>query len=247
MSEKDEYLKATAQRPAASAGAAPADTALFTRAAWARILPFLTYIFFIFADDMLQRMGWAAQELRWLYAVKIGAVMLLLVVFWRQYTELRPARLALAPACVALATGLLVLVLWINLDAGWMLVGSPAGFDPHTGGRIDYLMVAVRIFGAALVVPVMEELFWRSFLMRWIEAADFERVDPAHVRLKSFIVTVILFGFEHNLWLAGIVAGAAYSVLYVRYRTLWSPILAHAVTNGLLGVWIVATGSWTYW
>lgn len=245
MSEKDEYLKATGQ-PASRAVPA-ADSPMFKRAAWARILPFLTYILFMFAGDMLQRLGWAAHELRWLYAVKIGAVLLLLAVFRRHYTELQPGRLRPIATIAAAATGLVVVLLWVNLDAPWMVIGSATGFDPHTDGRIDWLMVAVRIFGAALVVPLMEELFWRSFLMRWIESADFEGVDPAHVRLKGFVITVILFGFEHNLWLAGIVAGAAYSVLYVRFRTLWAPILAHAVTNALLGIWIVATGSWTYW
>jgi CAAX prenyl protease-like protein len=93
----------------------------------------------------------------------------------------------------------------------------------------------------------MEELFWRSFLMRWIDAPDFESVAPSQLSLKSFIITVLLFGFEHNLWLAGIVAGAAYSLLYMRHRSLWSPILAHAVTNGLLGIWVVRTGNWSYW
>jgi CAAX prenyl protease-like protein len=84
-------------------------------------------------------------------------------------------------------------------------------------------------------------------MLRWIEAPDFEAVEVARVGAKAIVVSVLLFGFEHNLWLAGIVAGAAYTVLYIRHRTLWSPILAHAVTNGLLGVWIVCTGSWTYW
>ena len=93
----------------------------------------------------------------------------------------------------------------------------------------------------------MEELFWRSFLLRWIDSPDFDSVDPAHISWRGFVVTVILFGFEHNLWLAGIVAGAAYSILYVRYRNLWAPILAHAVTNGVLGLWIISTGNWTYW
>lgn len=233
----------------AMAGARPGrdEGPMFNRAAWARILPFITYVFFIFVADMLGRLGFNAHELRWLYAVKIGAVMLMLAVFWRQYSELRADRLGLAAAAVALATGLIVLVLWVSLDAGWMIIGSSEGFNPVTDGRIDWLMVAVRIFGAALVVPVMEELFWRSFLLRWIESVDFQSVDPAQVKLKALVVTVILFGFEHNLWLAGIVAGAAFSVLYVRYRTLWSPILAHAFTNGLLGVWVVCTGSWTYW
>lgn len=233
-------------RCAEDAPAAPANPSL-SRAAWARILPFITYVFFIFAADLLGRLGWTAHDLRWLYAVKIGAVMLMLLLFRRDYAELKHARPGPAAVAVALASGVLVLVLWVSLDAGWMIIGAPAGFNPTDAGRIDWLMVAMRIFGAALVVPVMEELFWRSFLMRWIVAADFEKVDPRQLKFKSFLITVLLFGFEHNLWLAGMLAGAAYSCLYVRYRTLWAPILAHAMTNGLLGVWIVYTGNWTYW
>jgi CAAX prenyl protease-like protein len=245
MQEKDQPPVRSAATAEAGAGAEPGP--LLSRAAWARILPFLTYMFFIFVADMLGRAGWNAHDLRWLYAVKISAVMLMLVIFRRHYTELRDARLGLGAAIVALVTGLVVLVLWVSLDAGWMIVGSPAGFNPTDNGRIDWLMVAVRMVGAALVVPVMEELFWRSFLMRWIVSADFEKVDPAKTGLKAFVVTVVLFAIEHNQWLAGVVAGAAFSVLYVRHRTLWSPILAHAVTNGLLGIWIVYTGNWTYW
>jgi CAAX prenyl protease-like protein len=96
-------------------------------------------------------------------------------------------------------------------------------------------------------VPVMEELFWRSFVLRWIDQPDFLRLDPAQAGLRGFVISVVLFGFEHNLWLAGIVAGVAYSVLFMRHRTIWSPILAHAVTNGMLGVWVVMTGEWSYW
>ncbi|MFD2295444.1 CAAX prenyl protease-related protein [Massilia sp. GCM10020059] len=244
MPEKDQTPPASAS--AAGDGSA-AEAPMFSRAAWARILPFITYILFILVADLLGRLGWNAHDLRWLYAVKISAVMLMLVIFRRHYTELRDARLGLGAAIAALVTGAVVLVLWVSLDADWMIIGSPDGFNPTTDGRIDWLMVAVRIFGAALVVPVMEELFWRSFLMRWIDNADFEKVEPAKISLKAFVVTTLLFGFEHNLWLAGIVAGAAFSILYVRHRTLWSPVLAHALTNGLLGVWIVTTGNWTYW
>lgn len=90
-------------------------------------------------------------------------------------------------------------------------------------------------------------MFWRSFVMRWIANTAFLQVDPAQAGIRGFVISVLLFGFEHNLWLAGIVAGAAYSVLFMRQRTLWSPILAHAVTNCLLGLWVVYTGSWSYW
>ena len=134
-----------------------------------------------------------------------------------------------------------------RISAGWMSVGSAAGFDPTSAGRIDWPLVVVRIAGAALVVPVMEELFWRSFVMRWLDNTRFTQVDPGAVGLKAVAITSVLFGVEHNLWLAGIVAGLAYAWLYRRHRSLWSPIAAHAVTNGLLGAWVVATGSWQYW
>jgi hypothetical protein len=143
--------------------------------------------------------------------------------------------------------GIAVWYLWVSLNASWMIIGSPEGFDPRTDGRIDWAMVAVRIAGAALVVPVMEELFWRSFLMRWIDDVNFEQVDPRAVRPLSVAITVVLFAFEHNQWLAGIVAGLAYSLLYMFQRGLWSAVIAHAVTNAVLGIWIVRSGMWTYW
>ncbi|MGJ7918450.1 CAAX prenyl protease-related protein [Massilia sp. LXY-6] len=246
MTEHDDRIASPA------AATISADAPMFNRAAWVRILPFAAYLFFIVVGDVFERLGAAASTLLWLYPAKIAVVVLLLATFWRQYSELRFAglrRFCVSPAAVlaALATGVLVLLLWISLDAGWMIFGKPSGFDPRSQGQIDWLLVAIRIAGAALVVPVMEELFWRSFLMRWIDAADFESVEPSQLGLKSFIITVLLFGFEHNLWLAGIVAGAAYSLLYMRHRTLWSPVLAHAVTNGLLGIWVVRTGNWSYW
>ena len=215
---------------------------------WARILPFAIYLVFIVIADMLGRMGWDSQRLRWLYAVKIAAVVGALVAFRHSYAELAWQSPGWRNGAIAVATGALVFALWIALDADWMQVGSAAGFDPRNEtGRIDWLLVAVRIAGAALVVPVMEELFWRSFLLRWIHDADFLRVRPAAVGIKAFAVSVVLFGFEHNLWLAGIVAGAAYTVLYMRSQNLWTAIIAHGVTNGVLGVWVVSTGSWHYW
>jgi CAAX prenyl protease-like protein len=241
MTEHDDRIAPPA------AAALPADAPMFSHAAWVRILPFAAYLFFIVAGDVLERLGAGADVLRWLYPVKIAAVVLLLALFWRQYRELKHFRLSAAALVTALATGVVVLVLWISLDANWMIVGSPSGYDPHRNGQIDWLLVAIRIAGAALVVPIMEELFWRSFLMRWIATPDFESVEPSQLGLKSFLITVLLFGFEHNLWLAGIVAGAAYSLLYMRHRNLWSPILAHALTNGMLGIWVVRTGNWSYW
>jgi CAAX prenyl protease-like protein len=241
MAEHDEHPRAATAAPRAP---------LLNREGWACSAPFLAYLAFIAASDLLLRLGLAPAGLRWLYALRIGTVMALLAVGWRRYAGpglVGGARLPAWPALVALGAGVLVLVLWVSLNADWMILGQPAGFDPRNAGVLDWPLVVVRIFGAAAVVPLMEELFWRGFLLRWIDTPDFTTLDPAQASWKSIAVTVVLFGFEHNQWLAGIVAGLIYTALYVRYRTLWAPILAHAVTNFLLGIWVVHTGNWSYW
>ena len=249
MIDNNESRAARPAGPGSGPGsAAPAaDEPFLTRAAWARILPFGTYILFMVIGDLLERLGMSRADLRWLYPVQAGAVLALLAVFWRQYDELHRFGLRLSHTLVAMVVGIIVLVLWVNLTLPWMTLGTTPGYDPRTHGEIDWLMVTLRIAGAALIVPVMEELFWRSFLMRWVEHANFRLVDPARIGFKAFVIPCVLFGFEHTLWLAGIVAGVAYGVLYMRHRNLWSPILAHAVTNGLLGVWVVYTGGWQFW
>ncbi|MCA1247054.1 CAAX prenyl protease-related protein [Massilia sp. MS-15] len=242
MSEHDDSRGLAASTPAQAA-----DAPLFSRAAWARILPFGAYLAFLVLGDMLERAGFARAGLRWLYPAQAATVALLLAINWRRYHELRMPLPGPAQLLAALATGALVFALWIHLDAPWMTLGNSPGYDPRGNGGIDPLLAGLRIAGAVLVVPVMEELFWRSFLMRWVDSPDFEALAPARVGLKGFLVSVLLFGFEHHLWLAGIVAGAAYGLLYMRQRNLWGPVVAHALTNGLLGAWVLATGSWSFW
>lgn len=216
-------------------------------AAWPRILPFAIYMAFIMVADLLGRLGLSAADLRWLYPLKIGAV--LLALWWgrRHYTELRWQGLDARWWALSVGAGLLVLVLWLKLDAGWMVVGSSAGFDPTDEHGVNWPLALLRLAGAALVVPVMEELFWRSFLLRWLVDARFLAVAPAAATLRAFAITAVLFGIEHNLWLAGIVAGVVYALLYMRSQNLWTAIVAHAVTNAGLSVWILATNSWNYW
>ena len=239
--------KAPMQHPAGITPQAPVP-GFFGRASTARILPFATYMVFIAIADLLERLGVSADAMRWLYPVKAAAVVAVLFAYRHHYTELAWRPMSLRHVLAAIVAGVVVLVLWVNLTAPWQQIGATAGYDP-TGpdGRIDWVLVACRIAGAALVVPVMEELFWRSFLLRWLERRDFLHVPVAGVGVQAIAVTVLLFGFEHNLWLAGIVAGAVYTVLYMRSGNLWTAVLAHAVTNGLLGCWVIASANWTYW
>lgn len=213
-------------------------------AAVPRIVPFALYIVFLAAGPLA-----SGFDTRWLYPVQVGLVALTLVYFWRRYQELPRLRsLAGGHWALAFVIGLIVFILWIKLDAPWMTIGEPGkGFDPRDDGRVNVLLALFRLAGAALVVPVMEELFWRSFVMRWIDKPAFLSVSPTSVSWKAVLLSSVVFGFEHQLWFAGIVAGLAYGWLYRLSGNLWVPIIAHAVTNGLLGAWVLYTGSWLFW
>jgi CAAX prenyl protease-like protein len=215
----------------------------------ARAMPFFAYMAVLAITDGIGRFGFAGVDLRWLYAVKIAVVVSLLLYFKNQYQELTfPGAITLRHWVWSIAVGSAVFVAWINLDAAWMVLGSSAGFNPTAaGGGINLALVLTRLLGATLVVPVMEELFWRSLVLRWIDQADFMHADPARCSRLAFSVVVVLFGFEHNLWFAGMVAAVAYNFLYMQTRNLWLPVVAHAVTNGLLGLWVLYADHWEFW
>ena len=151
---------------------------------------------------------------------------------------------------VDIAAGILVFLVWIGLEGLYPQLGSPAGFNPWaiSGGPVSATAsIAIRLLGAALVVPVMEELFWRSFAMRFLIDSNFRAVALGRFTLFSFLLVSLAFGLEHHRWLPGILAGLVYGGLLCRSRNLFSPILAHAVTNLLLGLYVVLTQSWQFW
>ena len=215
--------------------------------ALARIAPFAVYLIVLALEGQAHHL-FNDFDARWLYPLKILLVLGVLATFRLMYTELRGFTFSLADAALSVAAGMVVFVVWIGLDIPWAVLGEPgAGFDPRDDGQINWLLVSFRLAGAALVVPLMEELFWRSFLMRWIVQSDFFSVNPAAVTLSAVLLSSVVFGFEHHQWLAGIFAGVVYAWLYRRTGHLNYAIAAHAITNGALGVWVLTTGQWSYW
>jgi CAAX prenyl protease-like protein len=145
--------------------------------------------------------------------------------------------------------GLLVFALWINMDWTLGAAGVPQGFNPELlpGQNTRIALTSFRIAGAVLVVPLMEELFWRSFLIRYIIVKNFDTVRVGTFTWTSFLFTAVLFGLEHNYIFAGIMAGIAYNLLLYRTRSLAQCVLSHAVTNLLLAIYVVSTGKWQFW
>ena len=213
-----------------------------------RTLPFALYITLLVLENLLPDMA-PDFDVRWLYPLKAGLVALALGVLWRYYTELKSYALSAKHLLLSVASGLLVFVLWIKLDASWMMLGEAGeGYRPvNAAGQIDWLLVAFRMTGATLVVPIMEELFWRSFIQRWIQESDFLALHPARMGLKGLLIASAIFAVEHLQWFAGLIAGLVFGWLYIRTRNLWASIIAHATTNGVLGVYVVTTRHWSYW
>jgi CAAX prenyl protease-like protein len=216
----------------------------FSSAAFPRIAPFAVFIAFIVVESVL------AQPSPWLAVARGILAAALLALFWNRYVELRAApSLPASEWLLAIFAGFAVFAVWITFDSGWAVVGGESkGFAPlNADGSIDWMLAGLRLFAFALVVPVMEELFWRSFLLRWIDRRNFLALDPRNASWTAFAISCALFACEHSLWFAGLIAGVVYTWVYKRTGNLRAPIVSHAITNGTLGLWILATGQWRFW
>lgn len=151
---------------------------------------------------------------------------------------------------ISIITGILVFVIWVGLDPFLFKLGdNSGGFQPFLfeNKEIAWGLVAFRILGASLVVPFMEEIFWRGFLMRILIQNDFEAVPLGKYTHTSFWITAVLVAFAHNQIVLGFLAGAIYGGLFTKTRSLGSVVLAHGITNLLLGLYVLHTGKWYFW
>lgn len=163
---------------------------------------------------------------------------------------------------IAVVAGFVGLIAWVLLDklqnevaiirqlTGWLFDGSRAGFDPFADGGLTAAraaFVAVRLIELTLIVPLMEEFFWRGFLSRYLIADDFQNVPHGRFTPISMLIVTLAFASAHPELLAAIVWGLMINRLYQKTENLWACIVMHAITNGLLGAYILLTQSWNLW
>ena len=165
---------------------------------------------------------------------------------------LSPLRLFLG-----LLAGVLVTVLWIAPEFStfyrtWFCwpIGSlpaashhPSPYDPAVCG---WALTITKLIGSAFVIAPVEEVFFRSFLYRRLQARDFRAVPLSRFDLSSFLWMVFLFTLEHDRPVVAALAGAAYGLLAIRFG-LGSAIVAHVVTNLMLGLHVIYRGEWWFW
>ena len=188
----------------------------------------------------------------WIYAIKLGLVVMTIWLSRSTWRDLRPWPTP-AAAALAGAIGLAVALVWVGADGyypTWGTVGARAAYDPMTltpASRAAFL--AVRFFGLVLVVPLFEELFWRSFAVRWLIDPDrFEAVPIGRVTLAAAAITAGLFALEHPAeWLPALGTGFAWAWLLRWSRSVSACFLSHAVANLALGIYVILTGDWKFW
>ena len=159
----------------------------------------------------------------------------------------------------SIALGIGVFAVWIAPDVllpGWResplfrngLTGRVEGVLPAEA-RGDSLLLVLRFARAVVLVPIIEELFWRAWLPRWmVRPEGFREVPLGQYSRAAFWITAILFASEHgDLWDVGLAAGLAYNWWMRRTRSLGDLILAHAVTNACLSAYVLTSGRWEYW
>jgi len=189
------------------------------------------------------------------YTAKIVLVSLALTWGWKRWPRFEQRGLLLG-----LLFGGLGLAAWIALSRidlaamlpeaiGSYLSTSRTGFDPNSVScePCRYSFIAIRLLGLAIMVPLMEELFWRGFLIRFLVAEPFQKVPLGTYTLMSFTVVTLLFVAAHPEILAALVWGAAINLLFYQTKNLWACVAMHMTTNALLGAYILWSGAWNLW
>ncbi|HWB86779.1 MAG TPA: CAAX prenyl protease-related protein [Bryobacteraceae bacterium] len=218
------------------------------RATLAYIAPFFVFVG-LMAMASENTTGWPPGVL---YAARFAATVVALWVFSRHLRPF-PARYPLA----SIGVGVAVFVIWILPDLlfgyrhFWLFQNAFTGVAASSLPaklRINVPFVVLRAASSTLLVPVIEELFWRGWLMRWLIGKDFLKVPLGTYVPSAFWIVAVLFASEHGpYWEVGLAAGIIYNYWIVRTKCLGDCILAHAVTNGILSAYVVLTGQWQYW
>lgn len=228
------WLRRTSDAQSGSAGILRASnrTAVY-------LLPFLAVV----AASLLTQA--ASSGFEWLYPLRLIAALAVLWAYRHAY-----AKVDWRFGWMGVAAGAAVFLLWIALSGRVSAEASDPmalGLARLTAGQ-RAAWIAARVAAAVITVPIVEELAFRGFLARRIVAAEFERVEMRDLRWTAVLLSSAAFGLMHGrMWLAGALAGAAFAVVAKVRNRLGEAVAAHATSNLLLAIWVLARGDYRLW
>lgn len=219
----------------------------------AYVLPFVLYLL---GTTLISRFegGW--------YALAYGC---LAVVLATVYWQLLRGRSTFKPhwrVAWGVVFGLVGIVIWIALShlqleqyltqflPGFLRPEERVGFNPFEklgNGWEAWAFIGGRLLGIAILVPLAEELFWRGFLLRWLIDPEWEKVPVGEYSLSSCATVVLLFTLAHPEWLAAAIYCTLLNALLYWKKDLWLCMVAHAVSNLVLAIYVLYAGQWWLW
>jgi len=196
------------------------------------------------------------------YALKILLTCLTIGLIWPVYRQF-PVRMS----GLAILVGMGGLIIWLgfgqlNWERKWLApmglgalvdMGVRSGLNPFRVFQDQpawmlWGFVALRLFGMVVVVALVEEFFLRGFLMRYVVQANWWEVPVGQITLGALLACVLYAVLSHP---GELFAATAWFLLvtWLAYRTknIWDCVAAHAVTNALLGTYILLLAEWRYW
>jgi CAAX prenyl protease-like protein len=185
-----------------------------------------------------------------LYIAKVVVVLAALILFRSTWREIKFDAKWVAPSILI---GLILCAVWVGIEKNITynhFLGERTAFDPMTQISNDAtraLFFGFRFFGLVLLVPVMEEIFWRSFLLRFITRPDFLSLKVGEFTTGALLIGSALFGLSHPEWLPAIIFALSISLWLKHTKSLFACIVVHLVTNLALGIWVVTQRDWIFW
>ncbi len=223
------------------------------RAMIAYISPFALFLILLACEGGIASLGkdstqfWLREPKYWIYPLQTLLCGITLAYFWKDYSFG-----SLRAGGWGILVGLLALAIWISPQ--WLFGAAPRieGFNPDVFSQdpaLYWMTVVARFIRMVVIVALLEEIFWRGFLMRYLINEDFESVAFGTFRTMAFVVVAVMFTFEHGSAdrPAAFVTGLLYNGLAVKTKSLFACVVAHAVTNFGLGLYTMATKQWGFW
>jgi CAAX prenyl protease-like protein len=218
------------------------------------VTPFVLFMLFLFLEQMCTDYVHPG-SVYVIYPIKTLVVGLLLVYIWQRLPPLNLNR-----PWGSVAIGIACFVIWVAADWLFRPLFGPrsGGFNPtifmnedsmFIGWELVAGLIAFRMLGAVVLVPIMEELFWRGFMMRYLIRVEFEKEPLGRYTHFSFWGTTGLFVFVHAMqdWPGAVLVGIIFGFWFVHTKSLGNVILAHAITNLALGIYVIITRQWYFW
>jgi CAAX protease family protein len=189
----------------------------------------------------------------WGSPLRVTVLAVVCVTCWPKNLTLRPSQ-----PLASIGIGALVFLLWIAPDRLFPGYRNSPLFSNSIIGHLhsslspdvlhDAWTLGWRCVRAIVIVPIVEELFWRAWFMRWLINISFTRVPLGTYTAFSFWTTALLFASEHGpYWDVGLLTGIVYNFWMIRTKSVGDCVLMHAVTNALLSGYVLTTGQWQYW